>query len=143
MPTLTVTTGDRAGEQVELSSDRFTIGRAADSDLALDATSVSTAHCALVQRHDRWSVQDLDSTNGTLLNGTNVREARLRSGDRISIGGIELLYEDVGAADVTAILPAFETRRPRRGRTIALNVAIALATLGAAVWFVWRLVGGG
>jgi len=69
-----------------------TLGRAADADFSLDAALVSRVHCRLVSLPgDELEVRDLDSTNGTFVNGTRVQKARLAPGDRIRIGRVELV----------------------------------------------------
>jgi hypothetical protein len=68
-----------------------TVGRSHDCDVVVGERSVSRFHAEL--RHDdgnRWTVRDLDSTNGTWLNGARVREAVLRRGDELWLGGLRM-----------------------------------------------------
>ncbi len=76
----------------ELTRAEVRIGRAADNDLILDDRSVSRHHALLKQRYRRYLLVDLDSRSGTRLNGLPVREAILRSGDRIEFGAVTALY---------------------------------------------------
>ena len=69
-----------------------TLGRATGADFSLDAALVSRVHCRLVSLPgDELEVRDLESTNGTFVNGTRIQKARLAPGDRIRIGRVELV----------------------------------------------------
>lgn len=75
-----------------------TLGRSARADFIVDAPLVSRVHCRLTAGADgQLSVDDLDSTNGTQVNGTRVTHATLRTGDRLQVGRMEFR---VTAADV-------------------------------------------
>jgi pSer/pThr/pTyr-binding forkhead associated (FHA) protein len=69
---LVVTEGDKAGTEIALSGRQLTIGRAGDSDLIVDDEFASTHHAKLVFINGDWLIQDLDSTNGTFLDGKKV-----------------------------------------------------------------------
>jgi pSer/pThr/pTyr-binding forkhead associated (FHA) protein len=69
---LVVTEGDKAGTEIALSGRQLTIGRAGDSDLIVDDEYASTHHAKLVFINGDWLIQDLDSTNGTFLDGQKV-----------------------------------------------------------------------
>jgi len=66
---LVVTGGDKVGTEIALTGRQLTIGRAGDSDLIVDDEYASTHHAKLVFINGEWLVQDLDSTNGTFLDG--------------------------------------------------------------------------
>lgn len=68
-----------------------TIGRAPGADFILDATLVSRLHCRLTAGAAELEVVDLDSTNGTFVNGRRVSRATLLTGDRLSVGAVELV----------------------------------------------------
>jgi pSer/pThr/pTyr-binding forkhead associated (FHA) protein len=70
-----------------------TLGRASGADLVLDATLVSRLHCRLTAGAAELQVEDLDSTNGTYVNGARVSRAVLRSGDRLTVGDVDLVVE--------------------------------------------------
>ena len=71
-----------------------TIGRAPRADFVLDAAMVSRLHCRLTATAgDELEVLDLDSTNGTFVNGRRVRRSRLAAGDRLKVGRVELTVE--------------------------------------------------
>jgi pSer/pThr/pTyr-binding forkhead associated (FHA) protein len=68
-----------------------TIGRAPRADFIVDATMVSRVHCRLSAGAAELEVVDLESTNGTFVNGHRVERAVLRDGDRLGVGRLELL----------------------------------------------------
>jgi pSer/pThr/pTyr-binding forkhead associated (FHA) protein len=69
-----------------------TLGRAAGADFIVDADLVSRLHCRLTALPDgTLELRDLDSTNGTYVNGSRVETARLTSGDRLRVGRVELV----------------------------------------------------
>ena len=68
-----------------------TIGRSAGAEFMVDAALVSRLHCQLTATDNSLVVRDLDSTNGTFVNGKRVRTAELRHGDKLSVGRFELL----------------------------------------------------
>jgi pSer/pThr/pTyr-binding forkhead associated (FHA) protein len=69
-----------------------TLGRATGADFIVDAALVSRVHCRLTVLPDgTLEVRDLESTNGTYVNGARVERARLQAGDRLGIGRVELV----------------------------------------------------
>jgi len=69
-----------------------TIGRATGADFIVDAALVSRVHCRLTAlTGGELEVHDLESTNGTFVNGTRIETARLASGDRLQVGRVELV----------------------------------------------------
>jgi hypothetical protein len=72
---------DWSGDQAELL-----IGRHARCDIVLDDPSVSRRHARLLFRDHKWIIQDLRSTNGTIVNGARVGRSELRPGDLLALG---------------------------------------------------------
>ncbi len=71
-----------------------TIGRSRDCDIVLDDAGVSRRHAEIMPGPDGWTVADLGSTNGLLVNGHDVRGAHLlSSGDRVELGSTEIVFE--------------------------------------------------
>ena len=69
-----------------------TVGRATGADFIVDAPLISRVHCRLTALADgSLEVRDLDSTNGTFINGERVQIGRLASGDRLGVGRVELV----------------------------------------------------
>ncbi len=69
---LVITSGSAAGTSLPLDDSVITIGRSNDSTLAIVDEYTSTYHAKLARSGDRWLLTDLDSTNGTKLNGSRV-----------------------------------------------------------------------
>jgi len=67
-----------------------TIGRSTGAEFLLDAPLVSRLHCQVSATDEALEVKDLDSTNGTFVNGRRVTSATLREGDRLKVGRVEL-----------------------------------------------------
>jgi Protein of unknown function (DUF3662)/FHA domain len=82
-----------AGRRYTLTGPLTVIGRSSACDVALDDASASRRHAELRRRGGKTVLVDLDSTNGTLVNGRRVREAPLRAGDRITIGTTTIVFE--------------------------------------------------
>ena len=74
-----------------------TVGRTARADFMLDAPLVSRLHCRLsAEASDQLVVEDLESTNGILVNGARVERAVLREGDTLTIGRVEFTVRQSG-----------------------------------------------
>ncbi|TFC78755.1 FHA domain-containing protein [Cryobacterium cheniae] len=69
---LVITSGSKAGTEFPLTGDSVTIGRSGDSSLVIRDDYTSTHHARLMLWHDKWMIQDLDSTNGTFLAGNRL-----------------------------------------------------------------------
>jgi pSer/pThr/pTyr-binding forkhead associated (FHA) protein len=70
-----------------------TIGRSTGADFILDAALVSRVHCQILAMGDGGlEVRDLESTNGTYVNGNRIEKpARLSPGDKVQVGRVELV----------------------------------------------------
>lgn len=78
-----------------LPGNMKTIGRATQADFIVDANLVSRVHCRLTAGATELEVTDLDSTNGTFVNGQRIEtSARMKSGDRLGVGRVELLISE-------------------------------------------------
>jgi hypothetical protein len=69
-----------------LEAASLTLGRAPDCGLVFGDDTVSRHHARLELRDGRWFLVDLDSSNGTLVNGRRVRDTEVRAGDQIRLG---------------------------------------------------------
>jgi len=77
--------------EVPLTADPITVGRDPKNDIVLDDRRVSRRHAEVRLRLGRYTLYDLQSTNGTFVNGRRIAEMVLSDDDRITIGGAELL----------------------------------------------------
>jgi pSer/pThr/pTyr-binding forkhead associated (FHA) protein len=68
-----------------------TVGRSAGAEFMLDAALVSRLHCRLAAGATELEVFDLESTNGTYVNGQRVTQASLKPGDKLGVGRVELV----------------------------------------------------
>jgi len=69
---LVITSGPKEGLELSLPQEPLTIGRSSESGLVIRDDYTSTHHARLMRWSEDWMIQDLDSTNGTFLNGTRV-----------------------------------------------------------------------
>lgn len=89
----TVTVGDELHD-VALRGEQVVIGRLSDCEIQIPDSNVSRRHAAFIRLDDGWAIEDLDSTNGTRLNGQSVTRARLHDGDVVEVGLTRLVYHE-------------------------------------------------
>jgi pSer/pThr/pTyr-binding forkhead associated (FHA) protein len=82
-----------SGVTYELMDEAITIGRGSDNTIVVNDPSISTHHAQLLLEGDTYRLKDLDSTNGTRVNGKPVTETVLRIDDRIRFGAAEARYD--------------------------------------------------
>ncbi len=95
MPSLFVIQGRDQGARFRLDEPAVTIGRGATNGVQLHDTEISREHAQLTRRGDVVVVRDLGSSNGTFVNGHQVKEIELASGDQLQLGRTLLLYTGV------------------------------------------------
>jgi len=78
--------GPNMGRRFALSSAEHFVGRLAELDIALDAEGLSRKHARIYRTDQGWSIEDLGSTNGTLVNDVKVDRGPLRDGDILRFG---------------------------------------------------------
>ena len=77
---------EKTGNTIALKTDRFLIGRRESCHLVLPFQSVAETHCLLVYENGRWHAKNMDSDNGTCINGQPFEYQPVQPGDQISIG---------------------------------------------------------
>jgi pSer/pThr/pTyr-binding forkhead associated (FHA) protein/tetratricopeptide (TPR) repeat protein len=114
---LVVTGGPKAGEEFNLEDDEYVIGRSTDNPICIADTSVSRKHIMLRRAGSGWTVSDLGSGNGTLVNGDPIAdETVLANGDVITMGDTEVTFNDVSNATMMVDITASPSRpRPSTG----------------------------
>jgi pSer/pThr/pTyr-binding forkhead associated (FHA) protein len=81
------------GVRHELRKRRTVIGRSKDCDLQLDDANASRRHAEVRQEGTSYWIVDLDSTNGLEVNGRRAKRAKLDTGDKITIGSTDLVFD--------------------------------------------------
>ncbi len=107
-----------AGEEFHLEDDEYVVGRATDNAICIQDSSVSRKHIILRRVDGAWTVTDLGSGNGTIINGEQIAdETVLNNGDVITLGDSEVTFADVSNStmmvDITAGPSRASQARPR------------------------------
>ena len=99
MPSLVVVSHIDGYRVFQITQDTVIIGRGEDADLLLPNISVSRHHAEVAVKNGQVTIKDLESSNGTIVNGKSVTVAQLNSGDEIVLGKFQLAYMGDGAED--------------------------------------------
>jgi pSer/pThr/pTyr-binding forkhead associated (FHA) protein len=169
MAFLTITSGELQGQKIEIDREEITMGRSDQNVLSLDDPAVSGKHCVVLKDGNKYTIKDLQSTNGTRLNGKNITEARLKLGDVIMVGAIEITIDgtDIEGAPEPEITrenttptvimtphrnptrnmtagapppPAFQAKRDNKPVLIAFIMLIFLLVAAAMGWFLMAVL---
>src|SRR5271155_5765947 len=97
MAKLVILNQDMTGRTHELNVDRTTVGRVEDNTFQIADPSVSNHHCEVHLRGSEVLIRDLNSTNGSFINGEKIAESILKPGQTLRLGQIELKLEAAGA----------------------------------------------
>jgi len=99
--------------EYNMSKERYTIGRLPDNDVRIDNPAVSGHHSLIINILNDSFLEDLNSTNGTYVNGKLIKKHALQHGDVITIGHHQLRFSDEPAAETeqdefekTMVIPA-------------------------------------
>jgi pSer/pThr/pTyr-binding forkhead associated (FHA) protein len=92
MAKLVLSFGDKIIKEYELERGSITIGRDEENDIHIDNPAASNRHAKILTILDESFIEDLDSTNGTYINGKKITGHSLKDGDSIFIGEHELDY---------------------------------------------------
>lgn len=106
MAKLVLLSAGLTGRSHELNVDKTTIGRVEDNTFQITEASVSSHHCEILLRGSDVMVKDLNSTNGTFINGEKVGESVLKPGQVLRLGQIEMRLEDAAVSAAPAPAPA-------------------------------------
>ena len=90
---LVVIKGNQRGKEFVISGDVIRIGKVDENDLVLNEETVSRVHCEILRDAKGHLLRDLHSTNGTFLDGAEIREAYIRAGSVISVGTVQLKFQ--------------------------------------------------
>lgn len=144
---LVVLSSNFAGKEFELSRPQMIIGRTDENDIVINHRSISRNHAKLVREPDtgRYTISDLQSSNGVRVNGQDYGKVELRRGDVVDLGHVRLRFVEPGE-DFVFSRDAVITDVPDAGGKKGLLVAILLGVLllgGIGVYFAMKGGGGG
>jgi pSer/pThr/pTyr-binding forkhead associated (FHA) protein len=105
MAKLVVLTQSMAGRSYDLAGELTTVGRVEDNAFQIAEPSVSSRHCEILLRGTDVVVKDLNSTNGTFINGEKISESVLKPGQTLRLGNVELKLDAPGAPSSPASTP--------------------------------------
>ena len=97
MPKMIVSIDGVVIKEVQLTKDRTSLGRRPYNDIVIDNLAVSGEHAVLQMSGNEVFVEDLNSTNGTYLNGKAVKKQQLTNGDTVEIGKYKIKYVNEAA----------------------------------------------
>ncbi|MEO1766008.1 FHA domain-containing protein [Thiobacter aerophilum] len=117
-----------------LEKERFVIGRRPNCDIQINDQGVSKEHAVILTVGNDQILEDLKSTNGTLVNGRRIERHILQNGDVIEVGRYKIKYVNQKALpdmdfDKTLLIPAFDrTRLKEAGVELAINAGLQVET---------------
>jgi pSer/pThr/pTyr-binding forkhead associated (FHA) protein len=149
---LEFTAGPRRGDRVPLTGARTTLGRRETNTIVLDDRMSSGHHAEIVRDLNGYTVRDLGSTNGTLVNGEPVTETLLTHGSRLRVGNARLVFKDPSMKDVEVALAGIDEddggwgmmaeldleKAGRGGLGGVLALVVLLAVVGGAAFVLLR-----
>jgi len=101
MAKLVILTQGMTDRAHELKADRTTVGRVEDNMFQIAEPSVSSHHAEVLLRGSDIVIKDLDSTNGTFINGEKITESVLKPGQTLRFGNVELRLDTLAPAKKT------------------------------------------
>lgn len=101
-------TGDYTGNTYILNKDEFSIGRQSECDLIMKEKTISAQHARILRNGNDFEITDLDSMNGTFINGVKIKIQKLRTHDRIKFNIYEFLFINLKDAPRTEMVDAPE-----------------------------------
>jgi pSer/pThr/pTyr-binding forkhead associated (FHA) protein len=147
LASLLIRSGTLKGRRMPVRATQVTIGRADSCDIVLPESSVSTLHARLQRREGVWTITDLGSTNGTVVDGERLQdEVPLSPGASLKLGEVMALFEPIdGAPGAGQAARPVSTPRPqvmsetaapaRRVSPVAIVVFLVLLAAAAALVF--------
>jgi pSer/pThr/pTyr-binding forkhead associated (FHA) protein len=121
MPKMIVSIDGVVIKEVQLTKDRTTLGRRPYNDIVIDNLAVSGEHAVIALSGNDVSLEDLNSTNGTYINGKAVKKQPLQNGDVVEIGKYKIKFVSEQAA------PSYEKTMVMKGGAAVAGLAAAAA----------------
>ncbi|MGO9585551.1 MAG: FHA domain-containing protein [Limisphaerales bacterium] len=129
MAKLVILTQGLTGRAHELNVDRTTIGRVEDNLFQIAESSISSHHCEVLLRGSDVVIKDLNSTNGTFINGEQITESVLKPGQTLRLGQVELKLETGTSAPAPAAAPAPGPAKKPLEATMVIPRGVSLSEL--------------
>jgi len=126
-PELVVETGSVAGTRFLLDRPLITIGREEGNDIRLEDEMISKTHCRIITQGDNYLIEDLGSSNGTIVNGNTVNSHMLSDGDKLFLGETTLTFKKGAAGSEST--PEKKAKSSRRGIWIGVGILAALVVI--------------
>lgn len=101
--------GSSEGQIVKLRRDATIIGRDKGNVVIIDDTEASSTHCQIQKIGSDYHVFDMNSTNGTFVNGDRVVKAKLKPGDILTVGKTEFRFDLAQEAKLRNVMTAYQT----------------------------------
>lgn len=122
-PELKIISAKGRGEIYALDQEKISIGRESANEIALTDASVSRRHCEIERRGEDFFIKDLQSLNGTVVNGEKITETRLSGGDKIGVGDFTMRFqtEDFKEDTSSVILDKTEFHLPKNSVQLRLE----------------------
>jgi len=156
--------GEIKGTKYELSKERVVLGRNPNCDIILNDGAVSSQHCYIARRGDRYVLHDLNSTNGTQLNFERITEVELAPKQVIQVGATELMFDaptsEIPSSVLTpvtqvvideappvpapksfsSVSPFGASRKDNRGLWLAVLIGVGVLALAGLVYFLHAML---
>lgn len=122
MATLILKYESKVIKEFPIQKSAVVIGRAPGNEVVIDNLAVSGSHARVSIEEGKFVVEDLNSLNGTFLNGQRIRKSVLKQGDLIAIGKHTLEYSDHGGLNPLMMMPAERSSQAARAdQTVVLD----------------------
>jgi ABC transport system ATP-binding/permease protein len=128
---LVVLSSNFAGKEFELTRPQMIVGRTDENDLVVNHRSISRNHAKITRDTDtlRYTISDLQSSNGVRVNGQDYGKVELRRGDVVDLGHVRLRFVEPGEDFVfarDAVIADVEGTGPKKGMMIAIILAVVV-----------------
>ncbi|MGH2900091.1 MAG: FHA domain-containing protein, partial [Solirubrobacteraceae bacterium] len=136
---LVVLSSNFAGKEFELTRPQMIIGRTDENDLVVNHRSISRNHAKLVREPEtgRYTISDLQSSNGVRVNGQDYGKVELRRGDVVDLGHVRLRFVEAGEDFVfarDAVITDVPEAGSRRGMMVAILATIVALAAGGFIY---------
>lgn len=111
------------GQSFELHDKSYIIGRVESADICIPDSTISSRHAELRREDDEFELIDLESANGTRVNGERISSHPLRHSDVLQVGEVELMFDNPNSTEARVV----ETRT---NISLETNPALQLSDLG-------------